>query len=176
MKKIMIALGAVVIAASVQAAAITWKLTGITNSEANTAGAGMVAYFLDSSTYDAFSALTADKVADYVMSKYTYTGTTTKNARTGAVALGVTSGNYDPLASVSGYVVLFDTADASAAKYYVSTGVVTGSIPASGATTALDFGTVASNGGWQTTAVPEPTSGLLMLLGMAGLALRRRRA
>ena len=28
-------------------------------------------------------------------------------------------------------------------------------------------------GGWQT--VPEPTSGLLMLLGMAGLALRRKR-
>ena len=29
---------------------------------------------------------------------------------------------------------------------------------------------------WATAAVPEPTSGLLMLLGMAGLALRRRRA
>ena len=29
---------------------------------------------------------------------------------------------------------------------------------------------------WQAAAVPEPTSGLLMLLGMAGLALRRRRA
>ena len=29
---------------------------------------------------------------------------------------------------------------------------------------------------WSTTAVPEPTSGLLMLLGMAGLALKRRRA
>ena len=26
------------------------------------------------------------------------------------------------------------------------------------------------------TAVPEPTSGLLMLLGMTGLALRRKRA
>ena len=28
--------------------------------------------------------------------------------------------------------------------------------------------------GWYTAAVPEPTSGLLVLIGMAGLALRRR--
>ncbi len=34
--------------------------------------------------------------------------------------------------------------------------------------------TAGSKGAWQ--AVPEPTSGLLMLLGFAGLALRRRRA
>lgn len=32
-----------------------------------------------------------------------------------------------------------------------------------------------TSGGWY-TAVPEPTSGLLMLVGLAGLALRRRRA
>ena len=33
-----------------------------------------------------------------------------------------------------------------------------------------------SQGGFNTAVVPEPTSGLLMLLGFAGLALRRRRA
>ena len=32
----------------------------------------------------------------------------------------------------------------------------------------------ASGGSW--AAVPEPTSGLLLLLGMAGLALKRKRA
>ena len=31
-------------------------------------------------------------------------------------------------------------------------------------------------GAWTSVNVPEPTSGLLMLLGMAGLALRRKRA
>ena len=29
--------------------------------------------------------------------------------------------------------------------------------------------------GWYTASVPEPTSGLLMLIGVAGLALRRGR-
>ena len=43
---------------------------------------------------------------------------------------------------------------------------------------AGDGTTFAGAGRWNSTAssVPEPTSGLLMLLGVAGLALRRRRA
>ena len=45
-------------------------------------------------------------------------------------------------------------------------------------TATIAFGNMATTtqaaGAW--TAVPEPTSGLLMLLGMAGLALKRKRA
>ena len=40
---------------------------------------------------------------------------------------------------------------------------------------AVEFNGTVSGAGWY-TAVPEPTSGLLMLVGLAGLALRRRRA
>ena len=41
---------------------------------------------------------------------------------------------------------------------------------------ALKMGGTGAATSWQTAAIPEPTSGLLMLLGMAGLALSRRRA
>ena len=46
-----------------------------------------------------------------------------------------------------------------------------------GLSTFNSVGGVFADAGWVGSApVPEPTSGLLMLLGMAGLALRRRRA
>ena len=42
--------------------------------------------------------------------------------------------------------------------------------------TFMDDSTTLTAGSWSTASVPEPTSGLLLLLGMAGLALRRKRA
>ena len=53
--------------------------------------------------------------------------------------------------------------------------------PTTASTKTIGFGNLATatttGGGWVSSAViPEPTSGLLMLLGMASLALRRRRA
>ena len=66
--------------------------------------------------------------------------------------------------------------------YGKASGVVSGIVdapPTDGTTIAFDntgLGYGATLATIQTEPVPEPTSGLLMLLGMAGLALRRRRA
>ena len=67
------------------------------------------------------------------------------------------------------YFYKFDYADvkvtdavvAGGAVFSMSNDVVTGAV---------------GGAGWTAASVPEPTSGLLMLLGIAGLALRRRRA
>lgn len=81
-------------------------------------------------------------------------------------------------------LILVDKAVASLdgyeGNYYLSTGTSEReSVPGATVSYFAKFENYDSIGAsdWQTMgAVPEPTSGLLILLGMAGLALRRRRA
>lgn len=182
MKKLMIAFATIAVAIVANAAAVEWSMTAITASPDSAAAAGWVGYVMDASTYDAFSALSADQIASYVDANYLYTGQT-KSAR-GSIALTIKDGNFAGDETVSSYMVLFNNADASAATYYASTALGSTTIPSGGADASIKFGTfttamsaAGSSGGWTSTAaVPEPTSGLLMLLGMAGLALKRKRA
>lgn len=78
------------------------------------------------------------------------------------------------------YVVLLDTSSASTAQHFYVSSIadaeITDAVSAGGAYFAWDEIVTGAPGGAGWTAVPEPTSGLLLLLGMAGLALKRKRA
>ena len=181
MKKLMIALVAVAVATVTQAASVNWG-GAIAHGDADTAmSAGSTAWLLWSG--EAFSgvATTLDTTAG-----------TADNGGTIVSTYGITSDDIDAYsfsssytvtgAGVDGYyaILVADGSDLTKASY-MDMGQVTGTTAMS-ATTELTFNPdwdtndYLSQGGYNTAVVPEPTSGLLMLLGMAGLALRRRRA
>ena len=176
MKKIMIAAFAAMLGIAANAAAVQWTMTNITSSPDNTVAAGWSAFFMDGTTYAEFSALEGAAAVQYAVDNALYTGETKLNR--GKYQAQTTSGSYSIGDTVSGYMVIIDAANAADAKNYAFSSVSSGTVGDAGANVALNFGTfdaaTSANGGWQ--AVPEPTSGILMLVGLAGLALRRRRA
>ena len=190
MKRLMIAACAVAFAAGVQAASITWGTSGAfydTNGEAggwNTVAEGTTAYFVFASSYSQ-----ADLVGDFAAGTVDFD-------KLGAIKSG-TVGSDGTVADVTGsstaltgyqdaYVVLFQDDK----NMFISDVVNNGIDELMGSTYGFEEAQTgdiwALNGdpkngyvgaGWYTAAaVPEPTSGLLLLLGVAGLALKRKRA
>ena len=71
----------------------------------------------------------------------------------------------------SSYSAYYTMTDANGNIFTSST--KTGQVATSPSNFTIQFG---NTGAWTAAPVPEPTSGLLLLLGVAGMALRRRRA
>ena len=188
MKKILLTAAIVISAAISHGATVSWTMTKV--QQDGTGVNGVMYVFADSVvSRDSVLALAgtgADAVNSFFASA-TSKATWTVTAGTGTMAtyhtakptnesLGINDSTaYDFFAVVFNTETITDESD-----FYV-TALKENVMTASGSSNkVIGFGTqaTASNatGAWNAVAVPEPTSGLLMLVGLAGLALRRRRA
>ena len=185
MKELLILAAVVCAAIASQAAAFTWKsYTGqyVYEAGSSTKLAGATAYLFDQSVVSQATLVEAilggGSITDYTSRSQATTTSTGAISATNfdGGTVGSTLNAY--FAIVSGDNIFISTSASD-----VASEVGTGALTFKGLSTpskaeAIEFTSTASyaGAGWYTSAVPEPTSGLLMLLGMAGLALRRRRA
>ena len=191
----MIACVAVAMAAVAQAASINWTITNVyspSDSTSKVAVGSMSAWvFVTANSTDVTTGIPVTTLAavQTVLDSGDLTGlsslsaahasnTAAAGAFTGATGLtGFSTG------TLTAFAVVVDSTDlASAGNYFLVSDGATKSATFTSATGAkyLAWGDQTSYtqgaGKWASVAtdVPEPTSGLLLLLGMAGLALRRK--
>ena len=190
MKKIMIACVAVAMAAVAQAASINWTISNIyspADSTAKVAVGSMSAWlFVTANSTDVTTGIPVTTLAavQAVLDSGDLTGLTSlASAHANNSAAGMFTGATGLTGFSSGtltaFAVVVDSTDlASAENYFLASGGAEKTATFTSATGVKMFGwgdqTSYPQGAGKWTAVPEPTSGLLLLLGMAGLALRRK--
>ena len=188
MKKLIL-FAAIGVCFAVRAASFTWGSDNTIN-DLNTGEGGYVSQgttyclFAVGSTTDAISSF--DKGAHQItIGGSTYSAVDSHSINATEYSNGAFKESYEDSASTINqnyYVVLFDadTADSVGSALFTVSGVTETGTPPNYKSTidASGIGTTANmvipvTGG---TGVPEPTSGLLLLVGGAMLALRRKRA
>jgi hypothetical protein len=190
MKKIMIAVAAICAAVMAQAAVANWKVSAANIYDGTDASKySGAAYFFDASAMSQealFALFEADTSLDLTkQTGYLATGTVSS----GSISSSVAANQFSVFEQGSGAHDFFFVLVNDDAIFLSNTkaGVNAGG---NDSPVSITFGTQASTtaaynskmttegfvsaGTW--AVVPEPTTGLLMLVGLAGLALRRRRA
>ena len=187
MKKLMFMLAAVAMAAGAQAASVYWTCTYVAKGAETYVDNGL-AFFVNAATLSRSDMLAlegkgATAISSALTGFYSYTGGSDGKysvAKADAVA-NATLGLSDATTGNNAYLVIFDTATITDSSNFYVTEVKTFDTYAGTSTQQIKWGdqetASSASGAWKSaSAVPEPTSGLLMLIGLAGLALRRRRA
>lgn len=172
MKKLTLMLTIVAMAGIAQAAAFKWSTGALTAPNAD-GSVGTTSAASATGTWLASISLYSDAACTTAIEGLTGNTSSTVNVMGSNIA-GTFSGAtfaYDNTTLYYAVLELSYTTDAGVQT--LTTDVVSTTLKTTGNTT-LNFSTAISNATW--TAVPEPTSGLLLLLGMAGLALKRKRA
>ena len=152
MNKLLILAAVIVAGAAANAASFNWGAANIYGPDGTTKYSGDVTLFC--TQVDGWSV--------------------TATATSGAINKNNTAFSSDKFVAGNSYDFYFVIEDGS--KAFTSTTIAKGAQQSDTAT--IQFGNMApatqNASNW--AAVPEPTSGLLMLLGVAGLALKRKRA
>ena len=192
MKKLMFMLAAIATAAVVQAASVTWQ-SGVVfgPSDANGTLVANAAYKLADSATATMYLFAIANATEYAKVQSDGVYATYKDSLASATAQTSTlsSSKFSNLvsdgyaASSTAYAAILITYTDGDGKDWWLENTATATISDLGANATVN-NLARYNGGlssagqiasWSTAAVPEPTSGLLMLVGLAGLALRRGR-
>ena len=191
MKKLMIAAAIVCAAAMSQAATYNWNASDSSmwgeagNYDYPKIAQGTVAYF---AFVDAYSQ--ADLVNDFANGKVDYTKFATGANSTVNASGGVSQSADFTAGYTTAQQAYFAIFEAATGNLFISEEATAGYLDVGAKSVGFadqtdisdwemnpvkDAAAGYTSAGWY-SAVPEPTSGLLLLIGVAGLALRRRRA
>lgn len=193
MKKLMMVVAALALAASAQAATYNWKWTSTLKDPDAAAFSGTV-YLFNAQDYSQQTILTAFLAN---LGSYSLSGAidsyATSNGKGPSTPTDIPAANIGTLresgddkyvdyfyaatfkSGDDNYIFLSDTYNA---VVQVSQDTLISSSLSGSTVAPEDTSTIQSGKVWYAapSAIPEPTTGLLVLLGIAGLALRRRRA
>ena len=192
MKKLMIAAAIAMTAVCSQAVTVNWSiglLNGPKSASDGTVGSTSLKTTIGNwtATLYIYDALGQDVIASDTSTMITYLdGTRVKrsftNGATWDADVGLlTSSEFTDVAATTAYQYkLIVEGTGIEGSYDASKELALTAFTSDGAAvpTMINAGTVTGwpSQKWEVASIPEPTSGLLLLLGVAGLALRRRRA